>query len=1110
MKDMFKVLISLTVVVFLTACASDGNNTESSNIDKNGDYTVNFNRISPTKSGIHFINQISEDFAGNFMVYDGYYQGAGVGVGDINNDGLSDLYFAGNNVSDKLYLNKGNFVFEDITAKAGITPHNGWSTGVTFGDVNGDGWQDIYVCQFLWQDISRRPNKLYINNGDGTFTERAKEFGLNDPGLSTNAVMFDYDKDNDLDLYVANQAPNHKDDKKQFKTKRDYRYTGRLYRNEDNKKFTDVTGEAGLVHFGFGLGVVATDLNNDGWTDLYCAMDFDEPDLMFSNNGNGTFTNKANESLAHMSNFSMGVDIADINNDGWMDFFVADMVAPGHERIKTQMSGMNPKKFYALVDFGYHHQYMYNSLQVNNGNGRYSEVSQLAGVSSTDWSWTTLFVDLNLDGHQDLFISNGHKIDSRDNDYNIELEKFVAELKSKGQVDEQGVPKIDALTLLDMAPSVKLSNFAFENGGDYTFQDRASEWGLGDKGWSHGGAYADLDNDGDLDLVLNNMDEPAGLYRNESKGSANYLIVNATNNNGPALNVKVQIATNNGKQYREITPYRGYMSCSAPIAHFGLGNTESIDELTVIWTDGTATTMQNVKANQSLSIDYASAKRQPWVKPSVSNTIFALQSEELFSHIENEHNDFEDEILLPHKVSTLGPCLAIADLNGDGLDDAYAGGANGQAGALLIQNPDGSFTKTTGPWEAHASQEDISAIFFDTDGDGDEDLYIASGGNEMQSNSGYYKDRMYINNGSGNFSNGTNHIPDIRVSTDALAAGDYDRDGDIDLFVGGRQLPNKWPYPVTSFVLENDGNGNFAIAKNDALKEFGMVTDAQWVNLDDDEDLELVTAGEWMPIKVLDLQNGAFVDNTAEYGLAESSGWWNTVKVADIDNDGDMDLIAGNLGKNIKYKASAEEPFKVYSADFDENGSNDIYLGYYEHGNLFPVRGRQCSSDQMPFIKEKFPTYNEFAAASVEQILGPEVEGALILEAKTFESSVFVNNGDGVFKQMALPNRAQFSTIQDMIIEDFDNDGDLDILAAGNYYNREVETRRSDGSVGLLLLNDGVGNFSEVPPAVSGFNAWMDARAMGLLKSQTGQVLIVANNNGPFQLFDVTLKALDI
>ncbi|RLD21057.1 MAG: hypothetical protein DRI69_04945, partial [Bacteroidetes bacterium] len=994
--------------------------------------------------------------------------------------------------------------------KAGIAPHNGWSTGVSFGDVNGDGWQDIYVCQFLWPDIDRRPNKLYINNGDGTFTERAREYGVNDAGLSINSVMFDYDNDNDLDLYVVNQPPNHREKRKAFANKRDYKYSGRLYRNDDNKKFTDVTGKAGLANFGYGLGAVATDLNNDGWTDLYCAFDYDEPDLLFINNGNGTFTNKANASLPHMSNFSMGVDIADINNDGWMDIFVADMVAPGHERIKTQMSGMNPAKFYALVDIGYHHQYMYNSLQVNNGNGRFSEISQLAGVGNTDWSWSTLFIDMNLDGHQDLFVSNGIKRDVRDNDYNIARKKYVEDLKAKSQNNGTGKVAVNAMTLLEMAPSTRLSNFAFMSGGDYTFQDRAAEWGLGEKGWSHGGAYVDLDNDGDLDLVLNNMDEPAGLYRNESSGSANYLIVKPTINNGPALNARIQISTRDGNQYREVTPYRGYMSCSQPIAHFGLGNTGMIDELTVIWNDGTATVMKDVKANQTLDIDYATASRQPRAKSPAANGIFTERSEDVFSHIENAYDDFEDEILIPHKVSTLGPCLAIADLNGDGLDDAYAGGANGQAGVLLMQNANGTFTKGGGPWDAHASQEDISAIFFDIDNDGDDDLYVASGGNEKAGNSSYYRDRMYINDGNGNFTNGANRIPEITVSTDALAAGDYDGDGDIDLFVGGRQLPKKWPYPATSFILANDGKGNFSIAKNDVLKDFGMVTDAKWVNLDDDADLELVTAGEWMPIKVLDLQNGAFVDQTSDYGLTESTGWWNTVKVADIDNDGDMDLIAGNLGKNIKYKASAEEPFKVYSADFDQNGSNDIYLGYYEHGSVFPVRGRTCSSDQMPFIKEKFPTFNEFAHASVEEILGPELENALVLDAKTFESSVFINNGNGSFERMALPNRAQFSTIQDMVLMDFDNDGDLDMLTAGNFYNREVETRRSDGSVGLLLLNDGAGNFAEVPPAMSGFNAWMDARAVGILKSQNGYLLMVANNNGPFQVYDVTPKVIDI
>ena len=564
---MYKLLVVVSTCILFIACSpsnSSDHNGPSAKVD------VQFSRVMPEESGLTFANVITEDRSENYMVYDGFYQGAGVGVGDINNDGLPDIYLAGNQVEDKLYLNKGNFQFEDITASAGIGKHE-WSTGVTFADVNGDGFQDIYVCQFLWRDYNRRANKLYINNGDNTFTEQAREWKVADLGLSVSAVFFDFDKDNDLDLYVVNQPPNYREDRDQFKRQRDYRYTGRFYVNDNNRGFEDRTVEVGVVNFGYGLAAVASDLNNDGWTDLYCAFDYDEPDLVFMNNGNGTFRNVADDALSHMSNFSMGVDIGDINNDGWMDVFVADMVAPGHERIKTQMSGMNPERFFALVESGYHRQYMFNSLQLNNGNGKYSEIGQLAGVGNTDWSWTAFFLDADLDGNQDLFVSNGIKRDVRDNDYNIARQKYIAELRQQGQTNAQGSAQVDAITLLEMAPSTRLSNFYFRNNGDFTFEDKAADWGLGAKGWSHGGAYADFDADGDMDLIFNNMDEPAALYRNNSIGG-NYLVVKCTQDGTPALNAKVQIRHGDTEQIREITGSRGYMSASQPVAHFGLGS----------------------------------------------------------------------------------------------------------------------------------------------------------------------------------------------------------------------------------------------------------------------------------------------------------------------------------------------------------------------------------------------------------------------------------------------------------------------------------------------------------------------------------------------------------
>lgn len=1106
----FRVMASLCIVGALIACdATPGTNSETGNEDE--DYRVRFSLLPPEESGIDFQNTFEETYECNYLIYDGSYQGAGVGVGDIDNDGLPDLYFAGNQVPDRLYRNLGDFKFEDITEKAGIARHDGWSTAVAFGDVNNDGWQDIYVGLFLWQDINRRLNKLYVNNGDGTFTEKSREYGVADAGFAMGACFFDYDKDGFLDLYVVNQPPNHLALRDQFKNVRDYRYSGRLYHNENGERFTDVTGPSGTINFGYGLGAIANDINNDGWTDLYLAFDYDEPDLLFYNNGDGTFTNVANEALAHISNFSMGVDVADINNDGWMDIFVADMVAPDNERLKTQMSGMNPDKFWALANNGYHHQYMFNCLQVNNGNGRFSEIGQLAGVGNTDWSWASLFLDVNLDGYNDLFVTNGIKRDVRDNDFRLRRKARFAELILNGKVDTQGRPMIDPFELLDMAPVTRLSNYMFDNNGDLTFTNRASEWGLHQQGWTHGASYADLDLDGDLDLIVNNMNQPAGLYRNDSHGDAHYLIVKPVNGGEHRvyLNTKVIVQSGVGEQYREVTATRGYLSNSEPIAHFGLAGHRTVDKLTIIWPDNTQTVLTDVPADQTLVVDRNEVPTSPWKPEPEPATLFRNVELPVFTHQENVHDDYADEILLPHKMSTLGPCMAVADVNADGFDDVFVGGARGQAGQLLVQNREGAFSPVSGPWQYDEDSEDISALFFDANGDGQVDLYVASGGNEAPVGHTSYADRLYLNDGNGNFTR-SRGIPEINVSTGALAAGDYDRDGDIDIFVGGRQWPKKWPFPVNSTLLVNDGQGNFDPLSDELFTDYGMVTDAQFANLDDDDHLELITVGEWMPIKVLDWQGSEWRDISESYGLTGTEGWWNCIEVADLDADGDMDLVVGNLGQNIKYKASAEEPFKVYSGDFDENGSNDIYLGYYQHGKLFPVRGRQCSSDQMPFIKEKFKTYGAFANATLEEVLGPSIEGALILEAKTFETACFINDGEGNFAHRPLPNWAQFSTVQDVLLNDFDKDGDLDLLVAGNYYNREVETRRSDGSVGLLLKNDGTANFTPVHPAESGFNAWRDARALALVNGSDVQYVLVANNNGPVQVFAVNGSGVEM
>lgn len=1091
---MNKYCIAFASLLVISSCENKDQNSQSESSAQ-----TTFTKMESEQTGITFRNDIVEREGANYILNDNMYQGAGVGVGDINNDGLPDIYFCGNQAPDKLYINEGNFKFKDFTAEAGIVNDGAWSMGVCMADVNNDGLIDIAVSNHYYQEPEKRKNKLYINKGNSKFEEMGEELGLADPGYSIQTVFFDMDNDGDLDAYVANQPPTWRVLKGRPENASDPIYSDQLYIN-NGEKFEKVTEQYGVRNFQYSLNINATDHNYDGFVDLYVTADYEGPDAFYQNNAGTGFTNISHDAIRHISNFSMGSDIADVNNDGLMDIFVADMVAEDNYRNKTNMSGMNPEKFWALANAGYHHQYMFNTLQVNNGFGRYSEVAQLSDISMTDWSWSPLVADFDNDGWRDIVVTNGLFRDVRNKDYHKKRNKLTEKVDGKNYVNAN----TELMPLIEMAPSVRISNYAYKNHGDFNFKRVDADWGLNFEGWSQGSAYADLDNDGDLDLVVNNMNDPALVYRNET--SSNYLRILAKSKDRKSVaNTLAHIYQNGQMQLAELATVRGYMSCSENAIHFGLGNETKVDSVIVTWPNATQTKLENVEAGQTLELVMEDASRPlVRVKPKLIATkdaspVLAHQ------HTENDFDDYATEILLPHRMSTLGPHLSKGDVNGDGTDDIYIGGAAGKSGSLWLSAGSG-YTQQSGPWSKYSASEELGSSLFDADADGDLDLYVAAGGNEAGTDSPLNQDRLYINNGN-SFSEAK--LPAMVGSNSCVEAGDIDGDGDLDLFVGGRQQPGKYPYPASSVILKNEG-GTFTNATADLapmLENIGMVTDASFFDRDGDGDLDLILVGEWMAIRVLDNNGGALTEITESLGLENTTGWWNTIEAADMDGDGDLDLIAGNLGLNIKYKASEEKPFTVMSTDFDDNGTNDIVLSYYQDDKCFPVRGRQCSSQQMPMIKDKFPTYHDFAVATVDQIYGDKMDEALILKAKTFSSIYLENTGDG-YKISALPVEAQFSTVQSIIVYDVNGDSNLDLIVAGNYYHREVETTRSDASIGYIFLGNGKGEFKTVHPQKAGLDLYQDVRDLTLVEMNGQKKLIAAINGAPVQSYTLNAKAI--
>ncbi len=1099
-----------------------------------------FTEVGSGKSGIRFSNDIIENDTLNPLDVTNIYNGGGIAVGDFNNDGLEDLYFTGNTVGNKLYLNKGNFEFEDITNAAGVTGQGKWCRGADVIDINNDGLQDLYVCASFKKKGDDRRNLLYVNQGNDKdhiphFKEMAKEYGLDDSSHSTQAAFFDYDNDGDLDVYIVVNEVNTKVFPDNFHPVLKDRLnpsTGKLFRNDwdkslDHPVYTDVSKQAGIETEGYGHSVNITDINADGWKDIYVTNDFISNDLLWINNHDGTFSEQLSTYFKHTSANAMGNDIVDINNDGLADVVALDMDPEDNYRKKMMLNALSYQRYQNSDRFNYNYQYVRNTLQLNQGprvgsNDSicvpvFSEIGFFAGIAETDWSWTPLVTDFDNDGNRDIIVTNGYPKDLTDHDF-INYRNQATNLATKSQI-------------LSQIPEVKLHNYAFKNNGDLTFSDMTENWGMDIPTFSNGAVYADLDNDGDMDVVVSNINSEASVYENNEmqqfKDSIHYIKIqfagDSLNKNG--LGAFAFVYYNHGKmQYWENTPYRGYLSSVDSRANFGLGKTSVVDSIIIKWPNGKMQALQNVKADQLLKVNIADAKLSYSFAHDIlaTNSFFRDVTDSVNIHYVHKEKDFVDfniQKLLPHKFSQFGPALSAGDIDNNGLDDIICGGSNSYSAQIFLQQNDGQFkqkTLTADTGFNKKKSQDLGLLLFDADGDKDLDLYIAGGGYMSGPNTAPYQDKFYLNDGKGNFKEDTTALPKNLTSKFCVRAVDYDKDGDLDLFVSGRVDPWNYPKPVSSFIFRNDthnGTVQFtdvtaSVAKD--LVNIGMVCDGTFTDFDNDGWPDLVLAGEWMPVTFLKNDKGIFKNVSSTSGINNQVGWWNTIASGDFDNDGDIDYIAGNLGENSFYKASDQYPVSVYAKDFDNNGNFDALTSLYLPTSMtdhtkreFPAYGRSDLINQMIGMRSTFQSYKSYATATMDSVVTADMrKDAVIYHANNLKSCYIRNDGNGKFTMQPLPAQAQFSMLCGIVAEDVDGDGNLDAVISGNDYGTEVATGRYDALNGLVLKGDGKGNFTPLTILQSGLYIPGDGKALVKFRNNKGNCLLAAGQNrGPLKVF---------
>lgn len=1061
--------------------------------------------LSPEFTGITFTNQLHEDENLNIIAFEYFYNGAGVGIGDINNDGLKDIFFSANMSSNRLYLNKGNFTFEDITDRAGLTTQGKWASGVSMVDINQDGLLDLYVCYAgPFADPKQRANELYINNGNNTFTEKAHAYGLDDTGHSVQAAFFDYDRDGDLDVYVLTNITDETGPNviRPKRVKGEMINTDRLYRNNGNDTFTNVSREAGITIEGYGLGVSIADITRDGWPDIYVSNDYLSNDLLYVNNHDGTFTDHAAEYFKHTSYSAMGNDVSDFNNDGLLDIVAVDMLPPDNKRQKMMFGAVNYDRYRSELQYGYAPQFMRNTLQLNTGMNEhgqpaFSEIGQLAGIHATDWSWSPLFADLDNDGWKDLLVTNGYPRDITNRDF---VSYRMQEFMQKGYDQSRQKKMLEALKSIDGA---YLPGFVFKNNGDLTFTDQSAAWGFITPAYSTGAAYADLDNDGDLDYVTNNINGPAFVFKNHANEyTANHFL--RISFSGPAGNLQgygakaMLYAGSDTLQYFEHFPSRGYQSTVEQELHAGLGSHTVMDSLRIEWPDGKQQVLHNVKCDQVLMIKYGDATEglfSDLITQDNTPSLFvdARKARGIeYVHSETEYADFKIQPLLPHKCSQEGPGIAVGDVNGDGLEDFFVGGGFKQSGQFYLQRSDGKFQAKALTGDVKY-EEDLGVLLFDADGDHDNDLYIVSGGNEFASGSPYYEDRLYINDGKGNFKRNPEALPTTNGSGSCVVAADYDRDGDLDLFVGGRLAPQHYPQAGTSYLLQND-HGRFTDVTEKVapgLSNVGMVTSALWTDVDNDDQPDLMIAGEWMPVTVFRNMKGTFQKTE----VPNSAGWWNSVYGADFDEDGDIDYVLGNLGINSKYTTDVANPLRLYLADFNSDGSEDPVLAHYIQGVNRPAHPRDDMLHKMVSFKKKFPSYQSYSEVTMDGLVTSLNVKPVVYGASTLRTSYLENKGTEGWTLTSLPVEAQFAPVYGIATGDYDHDGHTDLMLTGNSYAPDVLTGRYDALKGLVLAGDGSGKFKPLHLRQSGVSIDGDAKALGELVTSGGRVLILATQN---------------